>query len=311
MDPVAMQLSKYLHDVICDPGNAVLDLQKLPEGFRDFALTHSSNLLGFITGQISQWIIVTDRNTAKWLLVSQKADKILSDPKCKSLLARWLAQQTKSMARQNQVRTTELELPNHIGTQYFSVTIHPMYRQYRHKCSALAFVFTDISKEREHLKSLQNIVNYDMMTQTYNRRYGMAVLNKWLSEGKSFILCFVDIDNLKYVNDRFGHAEGDRYILSIVEILREFSSDATVCRVGGDEFMLLAQNWSVDAAGERLELLQNRLWRSNDNAADVHYHRSMSYGLIEAGAGSTSSASDLLRTADERMYEYKHAHKMR
>jgi diguanylate cyclase (GGDEF)-like protein len=116
------------------------------------------------------------------------------------------------------------------------------------------------------------------------------------------------MDNLKYVNDKFGHAEGDRYILCVVEVLRLFSEDALICRLGGDEFMLLTQNWTMRAAEERLEELRDCLIQRNDDPGAFYSH-SMSYGVIEAGGDNPLPASEVLSIADEKMYEYKRAHK--
>lgn len=140
--------------------------------------------------------------------------------------------------------------------------------------------------------------------------YCMKVLDEWLAEGKTFILCFIDINNLKYVNDRFGHTEGDRYIVCVSNILCEFSEEAIVCRIGGDEFMLLIQNWSLDAVQGRLEVLQNQLAGFNRHPS-TSYDHSMSYGAIAVGSDNTLLANDLLNAADEKMYEYKRAYKKR
>jgi diguanylate cyclase (GGDEF)-like protein len=403
MDAVAKLLLDYLRNVVYDPEHAVLDLQKLPEGFQDFgkgllyfsecvletaalakaiskgdldvklpsqdnematplkalhaALKHltwqtqqvakgdyqqrvdfmgdfsdafnamteqleqqrlillkeihtmvqNKNLYELLVGQIAQWIIVTDADTSEWLFVSREIDGALAGARCELQLRQWLSRQTEAMKGKSEVCTTELELSDDAGIHYYSVSSHPLHWNQH---NALAFVLTDVSRERERLNKLQNIANSDTLTQLYNRRYGMEVLNEWLAEGRSFILCFVDIDNLKYVNDRFGHSKGDQYIVCVSNTMREFSPDAVICRIGGDEFMLLAENWSPDAAKERLEVLRNQLTGCNGNP-DTSYDHSISYGVIQVGPDNTLLANDLLSAADEKMYEYKRAYKIR
>ncbi|MDR1472046.1 MAG: diguanylate cyclase [Synergistaceae bacterium] len=270
---------------------------------KELALTQSNNLFEAITRQISQWIIVMDKKNRRWLFANHDAGGILFDQACESHLREWLASRAGDM--ENEPRTAEMELTNGEITQYFSVVVHPL-NWYGH--NSLAFVLTDISHEKEHLQELENAAYRDTLTKEYNRHYGMNILNKWLTHSYTFIICFVDIDNLKYVNDKYGHAEGDKYILCVVGILRDFSSDAIICRLGGDEFMLLAQGWGMNDAEERFETLRLRLTAHNDQLGSFYNH-SMSYGVIEVGAGSTMSASDLLGIADEKMYEYKRAHK--
>ena len=136
----------------------------------------------------------------------------------------------------------------------------------------------------------------------------MEILDCWLAENKNFILCFADIDNLKYVNDRFGHMEGDKYIIHVSNKMSEFSPDAVICRIGGDEFMLLAENWRADTAKERLEVLRSQMnGRNGGTNTFYEYERSISYGVIQVEPDNTLQAGELLSAADEKMYEYKAA----
>ncbi len=402
MDSVAELMLGYLKNVVHDPEHADLDLQKLPEGFRDFGkelvyfseciresaelaralsqgdlnvklpppgnematplkalhaslkhltwqtqqvakgdygqrvdfmgdfseafntmverleqrrmalleeihtLVQSKNLYETLAGQIEQRVIVTDADTSKMLFVSREMDNTLTGTGHETRLYRWLKKQTKAMRGRNEVYITELELMCDGNVQYYSVSIHPL-RWNQH--NALAFVLSDVSREKEELNKLQNIANSDTLTQLHNRRCGMEILDEWLAEGRSFILCFVDIDNLKHVNDRFGHSEGDQYIINVSDKLREFSTDAVVCRIGGDEFLLLAENWSVDAAKKRIEVLREELIHRN-GSPDIPYERSVSYGIIPVGTDNTLQARDLLSAADEKMYEYKRVYKL-
>lgn len=281
-------------------------LDEIENGRRKMqSLARSNSLLESLTGHISQWIIVTDRETWEWLFINRKADSVLSDPDCESPLRQWMQQQAESMTEKDEVYSTGLELTGNSGIQYFTVEIYPLSW---HEHNAFVFLLIDVSNEKEQLRNLQNVAYRDKLTQIYNRYYGMDTLNKWLSEKFSFILCFVDIDNLKYVNDKFGHAEGDKYIIRVVDILREFSPESVICRAGGDEFMLLVKNWGVDVAREQFESLRARL---ANNETNVFYDNSMSYGIIEIGAGNSLLSEDLLSIADEKMYEYKRAYKAR
>jgi diguanylate cyclase (GGDEF)-like protein len=268
-------------------------------------LLQNRNLYEILAGQIEQWIIVIDADTAELLLVSQEVDQDVMDPDTLQLLRQWLEQQAK--AGHTEIKTAELELPDKRGARYYSATIHPIRWRGR---NTLSFVLTDVSSERERLNNLQNIANHDTLTQLYNRRYGMQVLQEWLDEGRDFILCFADIDNLKLVNDRHGHLKGDQYIVYVSNTLRGFSTDAVVCRIGGDEFMLLCRDWPQEAARERMELLRGRI-ASHSGVPGAPYEHSISYGLISVGADNPLAASELLGTADERMYEYKRLYKLK
>ncbi len=271
------------------------------------ALARSNSLLEAITRKISQWIIVLDIETGEWLFNNHNASDLLKDPECEAQLHQWLKQQVESANRNDNPSITELGLSGNRGTQYFSVEIHSVRWQ---EGSSLAFVLTDISSDKEQLHTLQKVAFHDTLTRLYNRHYGMELLQEWINENRIFILCFADIDNLKYVNDKFGHAEGDKYIQCVADKLRSALPEAVICRVGGDEFMLLDKSLGMGIAIERMEAVRNGLlaYQADKN---VSYEHSISYGIIEINEDNSLMAEELLSIADEKMYEYKRAYKTR
>ncbi len=271
------------------------------------ALAQSNSLLESITRKISQWIIVIDAETLEGLFINHDVIDILKDPDCEPQLHQWLKQQAEAMNGKENRSVTELALLGARGTQYFSVEIHSVSWQDGY---GLIFVLTDVSNDKEQLHNLQKVAFHDTLTRLYNRHYGMELLQEWLDENSSFILCFADIDNLKYVNDKFGHAEGDKYIQCVADKLRFSLPEAVICRVGGDEFMLLDKSLNMDAALEQMENLRNSLLAIQPDPATPYEH-SISYGTIEIGADNSLLAEELLNIADEKMYEYKRAYKAR
>lgn len=270
-------------------------------------LAQNKSIYDLFESQISPWIVVVDADNKRWLFVSREADYTLNDKEWKAQVNKWINRQADLLLDLNDVYTTEFEFNGKLESQYYLVSIHSLMW---HGKKALAFVLTDITTERRRLNSLQNIANYDALTQVYNRRCGMEILDEWSKEGKGFILCFVDIDDLKYVNDRFGHAEGDQYIMCISGILSDFSPDVKVSRIGGDEFMILAEGFDYDSAKKRMEELRDKLSEYNDKD-DVSIYHSMSYGIVEVEKGSELLPRDILSLADERMYEYKRVLKLK
>jgi diguanylate cyclase (GGDEF)-like protein len=282
-------------------------LQEIENGKKKSkALEESNNLLEAVTDQISQWIAVIDKNSGEWLYVNRAARYILKNPEWEPDLREWLDSRLAASPVKGSKQTEELAFPPSKATQYFSVVIHSI-QWYGHE--ATAFVLTDISSEKKQLHRLESVAYRDTLTKTFNRRYGMEILTEWLSMGKSFVICFADLDNLKYVNDKFGHNEGDKYILQVADILRRFSGDSIVCRLGGDEFMILSQDMPTDKAEARLEELRSILLNAESGSIGLNI-RSLSYGVIGVETDNTMSAGALLGLADEKMYEYKRAHKM-
>lgn len=102
----------------------------------------------------------------------------------------------------------------------------------------------DITEIKRMENELMTHASIDELTGVLNRRAGMDLLRKkfeWANrEQKSFTLCFFDIDNLKLVNDRFGHLEGDSLIVEICKTVKEeIKPGDTFFRYGGDEFMMI------------------------------------------------------------------------
>lgn len=268
-------------------------------------LERSNSLFKIIAKEISQWIVMIDRESKQTLFESRPVDSILANENYEPQLFDWLINKAGEVAVEDEPGHAELTLSHQDDVQYFSATIYPLH-WYGH--NAAAFVLTDISAEKEHIQNLEEAAYHDVLTKVFNRRYGMKLLNKWIEEKRAFIICFVDIDNLKYVNDKFGHTEGDRYILTIVNALLDFSPKAIVCRLGGDEFMILSQNRTKNEGDEKLEELRTILLQFNSES-DFRYNHSMSYGVVEVPKTNVLTAKDLLFIADERMYAYKRTHK--
>lgn len=265
----------------------------------------NSLLFKAIVDQISQWVVVMDGSNFEWLYVSSEVDQVLSDLGSERQLRHWMGSQIYMNQNNNQSLPVELELKSdHVGSQYFDVNIYSM-NWFMHKI--FVFAFSDVTAERKQIHRLQGMTRFDSMTMVYNRGYGMDVFKKWMTEEERFILCFIDLDNLKYVNDTFGHTEGDNYILYVVELLHEFSAGAVVCRLGGDEFMLLEKNMNEQNAEERCEMLRTTLKSYYQNKTP--YDCCISYGIVEIPAGSSTSAAEWLNMADEKMYKYKRSHK--
>jgi diguanylate cyclase (GGDEF)-like protein len=270
------------------------------------ALAQSNDIFELVTKDTAQWIAVVDRESAEWLFVNYSVSSILSNEAFLPQLNAWIGEQLRDVRSDSEMRAVEVELSDDGRSQYFSAIVRPVI--WREHNSAV-FVLTDISAEREHINELETVAYRDPLTKQYNRHYGMRMLEQWVQDRRKFALCFVDIDNLKYVNDKFGHQEGDKYILEVCAVLRDFDSGIVVCRLGGDEFMLLLEGWAQERAQARCERLRTLLTERNEGRG-TPYYRSMSYGVIGVLPDNAMTPSELLALADERMYDYKRAHKM-
>ncbi len=170
-------------------------------------------------------------------------------------------------------------------------------------------VFNNMTRQlSERRNELEAHAFRDPLTRLFNRRYGMEILSSLISEKRPFSLCFADLDNLKFLNDRLGHGEGDRFIIDTARCLERRFIDGIAARVGGDEFMILVPGVSAQETENRMAsaLLELRAYGKRPDGQEKPV---MSYGVVEVPETNTYPASRILARADKKMYTMKAQHK--
>lgn len=167
--------------------------------------------------------------------------------------------------------------------------------------------FSDISKIKEQEEDLLFHASRDSLTKTYNRRSGMIYLQALIKDEqtKSIVICFLDINNLKLVNDEHGHAEGDSYINSLCQIIeRHRSSQDIFFRYGGDEFILAFPNHSLQAGEMKWMNIQKEI-TSESQLQLKPFSLSVSCGFSFFEGGMDVTLDELIHEADQKMYVNK------
>jgi len=273
-------------------------------------LDKANSIFEAITSSMEDWIVMVDRATGEHLFKNHRAETMLADGTFEYQLDGLLFEYANSIGSDEDPRKEEFSLISDCALQYFEIMLYPI-RWF--ESDAVACVLTDVTASKEEFSRLEDAAYKDVMTGAYNRLYGMKLLDQYAEEKTPFTLVFIDMDMLKYVNDIFGHAEGDAYIKSVADILQDISPLAVVCRLGGDEFMVIIKE--CDSPGSDMEDIfecaREKLANSNlqDESGEPIYQRSISFGIIKVDEANELSTSDILAVADERMYDYKKAHK--
>jgi diguanylate cyclase (GGDEF)-like protein/PAS domain S-box-containing protein len=176
---------------------------------------------------------------------------------------------------------------------------------------AVTGTMLDITERRRAEQALVNLSLIDELTRVYNRRGFRTLADRHLTlatrKQKSGYLLLADLDDLKLINDTFGHAEGDHALVAVAEILRQtFRGVDLVARLGGDEFIV----FPVEAAEGTERLLTRRL---EENLAAYNsknprgYELAVSVGIARFEAETT--IDDMFSRADAALYEQKKARK--
>ena len=307
-----------------NPQNEDLNLHELPDGYEPFGLhlqalkykldmkdrqfEHLQFMLTSLMLDIRKWVIVLEIDTGNELFLNNTARFIMKgDKKFADILHTKLSDCRCNVNNPSVFweYTYENEI-NQDNKMYY--TINSFYIPWGEKL-AVAHVINDNTASRRVEIEMQTIAFKDSLTDLYNRRYAMKLLEEWYSEKVNFCISFIDIDYLKYCNDVFGHEEGNTYILLVTEHLNQIPEEKTFCRIGGDEFMIIKRDVSTDEMDERLAVIREQL--TSYHHETINYRRSYSYGSCITDYENDVTLDKILRTADQRMYKFKYANKQK
>ena len=144
---------------------------------------------------------------------------------------------------------------------------------------------------------------HDALTGLYNRGFYQEELDRIeRSRSRPVSIIIVDVNDLKVVNDRFGHAEGDRVLQAVAKLLSEVvRAEDVLARIGGDEFAIVLKG--VDA-----ETVTGILERIHLKSVNIPYGFGLAAGAATGRAGDY--IADVVRWADVQMYQVKRRQKM-
>lgn len=157
-------------------------------------------------------------------------------------------------------------------------------------------------------ESIRRQVEYDEMTQLYNRRYGDKNLLKMKAQmqisGIKYCVAIGDIDFFKKVNDNYGHEAGDEVLIHVARVLKEqLLANGFVCRWGGEEFLIVIESHTIEQAEHILQSILDTLRNQTITYQEQQIRVTMSMGLVSVKA--EDEIDDILRCADQKLYEAK------
>lgn len=164
-----------------------------------------------------------------------------------------------------------------------------------------------LHRDREKLRRLaareSALARTDSNTGLPNVRAFLERADEVLKEGKPLTVLYVDLDNFKIFNDRLGHAAGDDILEEVARILQASIDECDLAaRIGGDEFALLLCSYDEVRARRAADTISDRIHALGDVYADIGFGATVGVALFRE---PPESAEDLLRRADEAMYQGK------
>ena len=164
---------------------------------------------------------------------------------------------------------------------------------------------------KEHINDLNRKVYVDALTSVRNKGAFSAELDVLQDqmdkdpEKTEFGICVFDCDDLKLINDRYGHDKGDIYLKTASRLICHVFSHSPVFRIGGDEFSVVLRN---DDYANREELARSfgiEAEHINSTASSAWEEVRITMGLAVYEPGTDRAVIDTVRRADKRMYENK------
>ena len=169
-------------------------------------------------------------------------------------------------------------------------------------------IATAIERKRME-EELKKLAHYDTLTGAYNRGYGLELLQRQLKLSKRdkspLLLAYSDLDNLKDINDEFGHDEGDRAMVQVAKLFKSILREVDIItRMGGDEFLLIFLDSSLNEIPIIRKRLSKELARLNQ-ISKIPYKIDFSTGFSYYNPSNPLPMNELICIADQNMYKEK------
>jgi len=153
-------------------------------------------------------------------------------------------------------------------------------------------------------ETLEKIAYTDALTGLFNRRKCENIFDEIDNTGSEYTVIVFDLNHLKQVNDSKGHEEGDRYINSFGEILKDvFGRSGEAARTGGDEFVVISKTSDKDETERLIEEMNHKI--KIRNIQNPGWNMSTAFGYCTSDENIFENIRKAYKEADSRMYENK------
>ncbi|MCX7192058.1 MAG: sensor domain-containing diguanylate cyclase [Proteobacteria bacterium] len=297
---------------------AQFELEKSRDRYMDF---YDFAPVGYIT--LGETGLIVEINLTGAALLGQERRKLLYSRLTPFVTMayhdRWL-RHFMNVLDSDEPQVCDLELERDDGSRFFA-RMDCLRQRREGREDEVRIVMTDITQRIKNEEEIRKLAFYDALTQLPNRRLLNDRLDQAMAASKRSdhygALMFVDLDNFKPLNDRYGHDVGDLLLVEasrrITRCLRETD---TVARFGGDEFVVLLGELDVEEAASAVQAefvaekirasLADAYYLQSHNAGKIEHHCTSSIGVV-LFINHKTPADDILKWADMAMYRAKEA----
>lgn len=159
----------------------------------------------------------------------------------------------------------------------------------------IAVCFSMAIHNRKHLTRTESMALTDSLTNVQNRMAYKQDLKELREKNNLNLVCiYIDVNELHYFNNQYGHASGDQMLVFIAETLKEEFGDKYIYRMGGDEFLIFVENLTDEVLNEKIK-------RATKTIEDMKYHIAIG---VKRG-DKNSDIEEIVNLAEKEMYENK------
>lgn len=170
-------------------------------------------------------------------------------------------------------------------------------------------IFHDITERKRADDELKVMATTDALTNVLNRGTGLLLFGKQLQMAKrnnmKLSVCYIDVNDLKAINDTYGHQEGDDALRRVADYLKGVLRAIDIaCRLGGDEFLIVLPQCPLENAHSVWQRIVNQVQVFNESEIKP-YSISLSHGFAEFDPADEKTVDQLIAVADQEMYKDK------
>lgn len=184
--------------------------------------------------------------------------------------------------------------------------------EYKDNWKRVFISLVDITERKRTEEKMRYMSFHDALTGLYNRAYFEEELER-LRESRQYPITIIacDLDNLKNINDQFGHEAGDRAIKAAAKILGTgtFRKEDVAARTGGDEFMIILPEVDISENNTIIKRIENGIEKHNQGSMEDGLYRPISISVGYAVVQEGESLEEGYKKADAAMYKVKMARK--